>query len=236
MSDPHLDLDHARWARARDDYRTGLFAVEVCARHGLARSTFYARAHAERWRRADLQGVAPEEAQGDDFDPSAPRPGAPDLAEAAHQRLAHAVSMGRLREALGWARLAEKLRALAVEEENATWRRLHRVMTADALDTSPAPPAGPAQVDAEAVETLVTSEGALDSPDSFSESSGRDAAPDIDGLAVPLVGLDAQETAQREGWKVEDWAEWALARARLDDQGAGPRRESEPSLRPAEPP
>ena len=128
MTDPYLDLESARWARARDDYRAGLSAAEVCGRHGLARSTFHARAHAERWRRCDLApsakpGAPPE---ADDFDPAAARRPAVEMADLAHRRLSHAVDKGRLREALGWQRLARGLRELAVEEENWSWRKLHR--------------------------------------------------------------------------------------------------------------
>ena len=133
MTSPYLDPDSARWARARDDYRAGASAAEVCARHDIARSTFYVRANAERWRRADLASAnAGAAAEVDDFDASAPRGSAFQMAELAHRRLSHAVEKGRLREALGWARLAKELRTLTPEEEGWSWRKLHREAKAGA--------------------------------------------------------------------------------------------------------
>lgn len=129
MTDPYLDLESARWARARDDYRAGLSAAEVCARHGLARSTFHARAHAERWRRCDLAASADALAPPavDDFDPAAAGRSAFEMADLALRRLSHAVDKGRLREALGWARLVKQMRELTPEEEEGrSWRMMRR--------------------------------------------------------------------------------------------------------------
>ncbi|MBD3838200.1 hypothetical protein, partial [Brevundimonas sp.] len=54
-------VSEAAWARAREDYLAGDAAETVCDRHGLALSTFRARARSQGWRRIDQPDPEPVE-------------------------------------------------------------------------------------------------------------------------------------------------------------------------------
>ena len=248
MPDPALDLDFARWARARDDYRAGLTAAEVCARHGIGRSAFYARAQAERWRRADLpsNGAAPP--QEDDFDADRPRASAAGMAEQAHRRLAHALDKGRLREALGWSRLARDLRQLAEAEEASSWRRLRAAQREDEAQTAATAPVqaeatapdereseaergrSPACDSAQCIEGKVETAPRPDCPDVLNESAAE--AEDLAELeALPLEVLRAcREIMRREPDSDRAWTQIAplLEAARPDIAWRGGGVEDEP--------
>lgn len=56
------------WARAREDYLSGLTAEAVCRRYDLGLSAFRRRAREEEWRRADQDDPAPGVNDLDIFD------------------------------------------------------------------------------------------------------------------------------------------------------------------------
>lgn len=117
------------WAQAREDYLAGDAAETVCARHGLALSTFRQRARLGGWRREDQVDPEPVDLA---FELEAGLPDYGDIARHALVRMNRAVLAGRAPEAAGW-------------------MRIHRQMLdlARAADAAPPPPkpAKPAPVD-----------------------------------------------------------------------------------------
>lgn len=100
----------AVWARAGADYLEGDSAETVCARHGLAVSTFRQRARDNGWRRIDQPDPEPVDLEAEEA------AGLPDYAEMARHalvRLNRAVLRGRVAEAAGWMRLHTRLSDLA---------------------------------------------------------------------------------------------------------------------------
>lgn len=94
------------WRQAREDFQRGDSAKAVCMRYDLGKSTFWARASFEGWRRSDQPAqalVAPIE--GDPADLLAK-----DLKEMARVRLAYALAAGRASEAAGWLKVYNGLR------------------------------------------------------------------------------------------------------------------------------
>ena len=103
-------VSEAVWDRARNDYLDGDAAETVCARHGLALSTFRQRARAGGWRRIDRPDPEPVDLEAE------AAAGLPDYAEMARHalvRLNRAVLGGRAAEAAGWMRLHIRLSDLA---------------------------------------------------------------------------------------------------------------------------
>ena len=113
-------IDPSVWAAAQAEYLSGATGAEVCARFGLRRSTFHARAADEGWRRADRAARTI-----DDAPRSAPLVAARPSAELAEVALAHAtraIGLGHLGQARGWTRLVGALRRMAMEETDCgTW-------------------------------------------------------------------------------------------------------------------
>jgi len=110
-------VSDAVWDRARDDYLDGDAAETVCARHGLALSTFRQRARARGWRRIDQPDPDPADLPIDMVaEVEAGLPDYADMACHALVRLNRAVLGGRVAEAAGWMRLHARLRALAEAE------------------------------------------------------------------------------------------------------------------------
>ncbi|MDP3404905.1 MAG: hypothetical protein Q8S03_09455 [Brevundimonas sp.] len=107
------------WERARDDYRGGLPAHEVCRRHGVGLTSLRNRAARERWRRTDLpwippnvldprdEGVELEARVGGDLDQVA----LGELSLVAFRRMMRAVLRGHAAEALRWRKLSLVLEA-----------------------------------------------------------------------------------------------------------------------------
>lgn len=101
------------WDRARDDYRGGLPAHEVCRRHGVGLTSLRNRAARERWRRTDQpwtppnsldpcdEGVELEARIGGDLD----RVELCELSVIALRRMMRAVMRGHAAEALRWRKL-----------------------------------------------------------------------------------------------------------------------------------
>ena len=143
------------WEAAREEYLRGESSTDICRRHGLARSTFHARAAREGWRRMDQlpRTVTPfirltGEVQDLEFW---------DLSEMATMRLRQAVMSGRSADAAGWLTMVRQLRQESIEfdppsgwqeEETLQSDKAHQQLIRDSLDaldqssTSPASPAG----------------------------------------------------------------------------------------------
>ena len=150
-------VSEAVWERARKEYLEGDSCPTVCARHGMAESTFRQRARDERWRRIDQPDPEPVDLEAEEA------AGLLDYAEMARHalvRLNRAVLRGRVAEAGGWMRLHARLLDLA--------------RAADA--TSPAPKLAPkptktpdpqaaAMAKARTVQTLVRAVADLDPSD-----------------------------------------------------------------------
>lgn len=103
-------VSDAVWDQAREDYLAGEAAEMVCARHGLALSTFRQRARAQGWRRIDQPDPEPVDLEAEE------EAGLPDYAQMARHalvRLNRAVLRGRAAEAAGWMRLHMRLSDLA---------------------------------------------------------------------------------------------------------------------------
>lgn len=102
----------AVWDYARRDYLDGESAAQVCARYGIARSTFWDHAAAGGWRRRDqpppdLPPIALNE--GDDDDGAALEYW--DMVDVVNARLAKAVANGRAGEVSAWLRVLEQFDA-----------------------------------------------------------------------------------------------------------------------------
>lgn len=130
------------WAQAGKDYLNGDSAETVCARHGLALSTFRQRTRVEGWRRRDQ---AKDQARDQDWVDPEPvdldaeiEVGLPDYADIARHalvRLNRAVLAGRAIEAARWMRIHRQMLALTQNPQS----------TERALSTPPAPRPKPAQ-------------------------------------------------------------------------------------------
>lgn len=123
--------DHV-WARAREDYLAGDAAETVCARHGLALSTFRQRARVGGWRREDQVDPEPVDLA---FELEAGLPDYGDIARHALVRMNRAVLAGRAPEAAGWMRIHRQMMDLA------------RAADAAPPPPKPAPAPSPANVD-----------------------------------------------------------------------------------------
>lgn len=100
------------WRQARDDYLAGHSAAEVCETHDIGKSTFWARAAAEGWRRRDQsESITVLD------DPELENLAGNDLAEMARNRLAKAMVVGRAAEAAGWLRIYEEVRFRATRDD-----------------------------------------------------------------------------------------------------------------------
>jgi hypothetical protein len=98
------------WAAARQDYLNGEAVNLVCARHGLARSTFYARGRDEGWLNQERGAPEPVDLEAET---AAGLPDYGDMARHALVRLNRAIEAGRGSEAAVWMRLHQRLLALA---------------------------------------------------------------------------------------------------------------------------
>ena len=106
----HRRVSEAVWERAREEYLEGDSCPTVCARHGMAPSTFRQRARDEGWRRIDQPDPEPVDLEAEEA------AGLLDYAEMARHalvRLNRAVLRGRVTEAAGWMRLHARLLDLA---------------------------------------------------------------------------------------------------------------------------
>ncbi|CAN5293271.1 hypothetical protein BH10PSE1_BH10PSE1_23210 [soil metagenome] len=84
------------WADARDAYRNGFTAQEVCERYDLGVSAFWKRARSEKWRRSDMDYEYPGDDILDEDEPVASRG---DLADLAWARATRSLRAGRYAEA-----------------------------------------------------------------------------------------------------------------------------------------
>lgn len=105
--------DDEVWAAAREAYLSGATASQVCRRFGLGKSTFWARAADEGWRRADQSPLQPLDYPSGVLDDTF----AEDLAGLARSRLAQALAQGRLAETAGWLRVYKTLRDAADQDD-----------------------------------------------------------------------------------------------------------------------
>jgi hypothetical protein len=187
--------------------------MEICARYGLGRSAFFARAQAGGWRKRDTAHGPP------DYDLIEPpdRPPQParlrqTMAAEAMDRADQALRLGRLNEVKGWLRVVKELRRFTCEEAGvATWREALTDQAQREIADAGVDPAWfedegwdedePGPPPAEAV-----TESQPDSPDSFGESGSRaDPAPSLSrsdpatepildprygdsALAIPIAG------------------------------------------------
>ena len=150
-------VSEAVWEQARKEYLEGDSCPTVCARHGMAESTFRQRARDERWRRIDQPDPEPVDLEAEEA------AGLLDYAEMARHalvRLNRAVLRGRVAEAGGWMRLHARLLDLA--------------RAADATPPAPKPapkpvktpdPQATAMAKARTVQTLVRAVADLDPSD-----------------------------------------------------------------------
>lgn len=133
------------WAAVREDYLSGLPAIEVCRRHGVGLTAMRNRAAREGWRRTDQpwtppnpldphdEGVMLEDEIGGDLDRLDMR----QLSFVAWRRMQRAVLRGQAAEALRWRRVRLMLDAETaeqdqeVEQEQRRWEYLHGPVEAD---------------------------------------------------------------------------------------------------------
>lgn len=186
-------VSEAVWDRARNDYLDGDAAETVCARHGLALSTFRQRARAGGWRRIDRPDPEPVDLEAE------AAAGLPDYAEMARHalvRLNRAVLGGRAAEAAGWMRLHIRLSDLA---------RAADVAPPPTPDPEPAsrPPAEPARTGktpapealatakARTVQTLVRAVTALNPRDPTSRRLIEKSLEVLDALDRPPISPDS---------------------------------------------
>lgn len=129
------------WDYARRDYLDGESAAQVCARYGIARSTFWDHAAAGGWRRRDQPPPDLPPIEIDD------NPDHPlelwDLVEIVNERLNKAVLSGRASEVSSWLRVLEQLDKPTRELiEFCRAERAHqarcRTAAPDSSDTAPA--------------------------------------------------------------------------------------------------
>lgn len=150
-------VSEAAWARAREEYLQGESCPTVCARHGMAESTFRQRAKAGGWRRIDQPDPEPVDLDAEE------EAGLLDYAQMARHalvRLNRAVLRGRVAEAAGWMRLHTRLSDLARAADG----------TPPAPKPAPKPaktpdPQATAMAKARTVQTLVRAVADLDPAD-----------------------------------------------------------------------
>ena len=150
-------VSEAAWARAREEYLQGESCPTVCARHGMAESTFRQRAKAGGWRRIDQPDPEPVDLEAEE------EAGLLDYAEMARHalvRLNRAVLRGRAADAAGWMRLHTRLSDLARAADG----------TPPAPKPAPKPaktpdPQATAMAKARTVQTLVRAVADLDPAD-----------------------------------------------------------------------
>lgn len=96
----------AVWDYARRDYLDGESAAKVCARYGIARSTFWDHAAAGGWRRRDQPppDLPPLVIAGEPDQPLEYW----DMIEIIHERLGKAVANGRAAEVSAWLRVLQQ--------------------------------------------------------------------------------------------------------------------------------
>ena len=176
--------DPAAWEQAREDYLCGMTAADVCRRHGVSRSQFYAQARAGGWRRAD-QTATPAPLDDD----AGARP-TRELAGDALRRAASALALGRLGEARGWTRLASDLRALAVQETGSdSWAYALKCWAAEAEAESAQSAQAQDQTQARAPARAA---GLPDPPDGGSPAAP--AAQVLDPQGPDRIGPDSPES------------------------------------------
>ncbi|KQS57498.1 hypothetical protein ASG17_01920 [Brevundimonas sp. Leaf363] len=112
------------WNDAREDYLIGFTAQEVCRRHDLGLSAFWARAQREGWRRADQPAPDPVD---DALDPDAPVASREQAIDKAWRRVDAALDAGRSTDALRWMRI----HAMLLAGERADMREGDRRSMAD---------------------------------------------------------------------------------------------------------
>lgn len=96
----------AVWDYARRDYLDGESAAKVCARYGIARSTFWDHAAAGGWRRRDQPppDLPPLEGVGEADHPVEYW----DMVGIVHDRLGKAVAGGRAMEVSAWLKVLQQ--------------------------------------------------------------------------------------------------------------------------------
>lgn len=131
----------AVWDYARRDYLDGESAAQVCARYGIARSTFWNHAAAGGWRRRDQPptDLPPVEVEGDPDQ----RLEHWDLVGIVNERLNKAVLSGRASEVSSWLRVLEQLDKPTREliefcREERAWQERRRTAHPDSSDSAPA--------------------------------------------------------------------------------------------------
>ncbi len=160
-------VSEAAWARAREDYLAGDAAETVCDRHGLALSTFRARAKAGSWRRIDQPDPEPVEL---DAEEEADLLDYARMARHALVRLNRAVLRGRAAEAARWMRLHTRLSDLARAAETTATPPAPKPEPAPSPSPGPKPvkapdPRATALAKARTVQTLVRAVADLDPSD-----------------------------------------------------------------------
>jgi hypothetical protein len=115
MSEAHHVRSPETWAAVRNAYASGISAPDLCERYAIPRSTFFARAAAEGWRRADQLDAAPLDDLYPVPDDDAPLRTAAQLADAAWLGVDRAMARGHAADAERWMRLHRQFRALAAE-------------------------------------------------------------------------------------------------------------------------
>ncbi|MDP9104007.1 MAG: hypothetical protein M3N05_08395 [Pseudomonadota bacterium] len=161
------------WEAARRDYLAGSTAGEICARYGIGRTAFYARAQAGGWRRRDVDHGPPQ------YDIIEPPDRAPQAARSrqamaadAMDRADQALRLGRLGEVRGWVRVAAELRRMAAEEAGVeTWRETLQ----DALEREIDFQAETWAQDGAALDEVSDAEARIEV---FTRANGADARPD----------------------------------------------------------
>jgi hypothetical protein len=167
------------WARAEADYRAGLTAPEVCARHGVGESALRKRAQREGWRRAD-QGEPPPPPPIDD---TAPLRSAAEVADMIWRRATEAVRLGRSLEAQRWAAMYDDWDK-HVAHERYRARMAAAAAAADAAASPAAAPAEPSFMDriralAGAAAVHADDQDVFDDDDEDEEDEEEDDGPDL---------------------------------------------------------
>ncbi len=117
----------AVWEQVREDYLSGLPAIEVCRRHGVGLTSLRNRAAREGWRRTDQpwappnaldpddEGVLLEDKVGGDMDRIEMR----ELSFVAWRRMQRAVLRGQAADAMRWHRVRIMLDVEIADEDQA---------------------------------------------------------------------------------------------------------------------
>lgn len=134
----------AVWQAARRDYLAGFSGRQVCARYGLGRTTFRARAAEEGWRRLDQPApdLPPEapmdegEALEAEVEGDLNRLDYSQLSFVANCRMMRAVLRGGAIEALRWARVEALMDAHQAEVDQ--WAEENEAISAAAREAASA--------------------------------------------------------------------------------------------------